>query len=387
MIYLDNAATSFPKPREVVEEVRRCLTRYGGNPGRGSHTLALHAAEKVFECRMLAAETFGVEDPARVFFTMNTTHGLGTVIKGTLRQGDHVLISDLEHNAVWRPIHRLAAEGKITYDVFPSMTGQERQSPTRICAAIARLCRPETRMLIATAASNLCAATLPIAEIGAFCHRHGILFVVDGAQAAGHMPIAVDSLALDALCVPGHKGLLGPTGCGMVILGQDFLPEPLTEGGNGVDSLRGDMPDFSPERYEAGTLPVAAIAGLCEGLRWLSHTGLAAVAEHEKSLYRRAREIVGNLPDYEMYAPMYEGATLLFNLRGVPSERLTAYLNDRGICTRGGYHCSALGHRMLGTPDGGAVRVSVGPFNTMAQMELLGSALSEAACELGHPTK
>lgn len=381
MIYLDNAATSFPKPREVIEEVRRAMTRYGGNPGRGSHEPARQAAEKVFACRSLAAELFGVEDPARVFFTMNTTHGLNTVIKGTLRKGDHVLISDLEHNAVWRPIHRLAVEGKITYDIFPTLTGEARQNPTRICAAIARLCRPETRMLIATAASNLCSATLPIAEIGAFCHRHGIFFVVDGAQAAGHIPIAVDSLALDALCVPGHKGLLGPTGCGMVILGQDFLPEPLTEGGNGVDSLEGDMSETLPERYEAGTLPVAAIAGLCEGLRWISHTGIEAIAEYERSLYRRAREIVGNISGYDIYAPDYEGATLLFNRRGMPSEHLAAALNEKGICTRAGYHCSALGHRTLGTPEGGAVRVSVGPFNTLSQIEALGLALREIVME------
>lgn len=382
MIYLDHAATSFPKPREVVEEVHRALTRYGGNPGRGLHLPARLAAGKVYDCRVAAAELFGMDDPLRVFFTMNTTQGLNTVIKGTLKEGDHVLISDMEHNAVWRPIFRLAEEGKITYDVFPTLTGEERQSPTRICAGIARLCRPNTRMVIATAASNLCSTLLPIAEIGAFCHRHGILFVVDGAQAAGHVPIALDALAVDALCVPGHKGLQGPTGCGMVLLGKDFLPTSLCEGGNGVDSLEGYMPDFSPERYEAGTLPVAAIAGLCEGMRFLSRTGLDAIGEHERALYRRAREIVGNLPPYEMYAPMYEGGILLLNLRGVPSEKLASFLDEKGICTRAGYHCSALGHKTLGTPEGGACRLSFGVFNTSAQIEAMGSALREAAKQL-----
>lgn len=378
---MDNAATSFPKPRCVVREVVRAMTHYGGNPGRGSHALAMQAAEKVFECRSLAASLFGVDDPARVFFVMNTTHGLNTVIKGCLRRGDHVLISDLEHNAVWRPIHAMAADGEIRYDVFPTLTGEERQTPIRICSAIARLCRPNTRLVVATAASNLCAATLPIAEIGAFCHRHGILFVVDGAQAAGHFPIAVDSLPVDALCVPGHKGLLGPTGCGMVILGKDFLPKPLTEGGNGIDSLSGDMSALSPERYEAGTLPVAAIGGLCEGMRWLSSVGLEAIAEHERTLYRRAREIVGNLSDFEIYAPAYEGAVLLCNRKGMPSERLSASLDERGICTRGGYHCAALAHQTLGTPEGGALRISVGPFNTMSQIEALGTALWEISKE------
>ena len=177
MIYFDNAATSFPKPREVTEEVARCISRYGGNPGRGSHSLSMAAAEKVFECRSLLADTFGVSDPARVFFTLNTTHALNTVIKGALSHGDHVLISDMEHNAVYRPIYALAEAGIISYDIFPSMTADERQSPTRICARIARLVRAETRMLIASWSSNLCSATLPVREIGEFCRKRGIIFI------------------------------------------------------------------------------------------------------------------------------------------------------------------------------------------------------------------
>ena len=381
MIYLDHAATSFPKPRAVIEEMRRCMTQYGGNPGRSGHALSLAASNKIFECRTLAASLFGVDDPARVFFTMNTTQALNTVIKGTLREGDHVLISDLEHNAVYRPIVKLAEEGKITYDVFPTMVGDIRQSATRICAGIARLRRPETRMVIATAASNICSAMLPIAEIGAFCHRHGVLFVVDGAQAAGHLPLAVDSLALDALCVPGHKGLYGPQGCGMVILGKDFVPDSLYEGGNGVDSLSGFMPHESPERFEAGTLPTPAIAGLCEGLRWVMERGVDSVHVHEVSLYHRAREGLGNLKGVTMLAPMYEGAVLSFNVDGLPSERVAGMLNERGICVRGGYHCTALGHKTLGTPDGGAVRASFGAFNTPYEIDALVTTVSSIAKE------
>ncbi len=375
MIYFDHAATSFPKPRAVIDEVRRCMTQYGGNPGRSGHTLSLAASNKIFECRTLAASLFGVDDPARVCFTMNTTQALNTVIKGTLKAGDHVLISDLEHNAVYRPIVRLAEEGKITYDVFPTMVGDIRQSAVRICAGIARLCRPETRMVIATCASNICSATLPIADIGAFCHRHGILFVADGAQAAGHMPLSVDALALDALCVPGHKGLQGPQGCGMVILGKDFVPAPLCEGGNGVDSLSGLMPSESPERFEAGTLPTPAIAGLCEGLRWVTEHGVESIHAHEMSLYQRAREGLGNLPGVTMLAPMYAGSVLSFYVDGMPSERVAALLNERGICVRGGYHCSALGHKTLGTPDGGAVRVSFGAVNTAYEVDALVDAV------------
>ena len=377
MIYLDHAATSFPKPRAVIEEIRRCMTQYGGNPGRSGHALSMAAAEKIFECRNLAAEFFGVDDPARVFFTMNTTQGLNTVIKGTLKQGDHVLISDLEHNAVYRPIVELAEEGRITYDVFPTMVGEVRRSASAICVEIARLCRPETRMVIATCASNICSATLPIAEIGAFCHGRGILFVADGAQAAGHMSLSLDTLALDALCVPGHKGLYGPQGCGMVLLGKDFLPDPLCEGGNGVDSLSGHMPLDAPERYEAGTLPTPAIAGLCEGLRWVLERGVENIHAQEIQLYHRAREALGNMQGITMYAPMYAGATLLFNVDGILSERVASLLNERGICTRAGYHCTALGHRTLETPDGGAVRVSFGAQNTAHEVDAFLDAVAK----------
>ncbi len=381
MIYLDHAATSFPKPCAVIEETWRCLTRYGGNPGRSGHALSLAASKKIFECRALAAELFGIDDPARVIFTMNTTQGLNTVIKGALREGDHVVISDLEHNAVYRPIVALAEEGKITYDVFPTMVGAVHRSASGICAEIARLCRPETRMVVATCASNICSATLPIAEIGAFCRSRGILFVADGAQAAGHVPLAVDALSLDALCVPGHKGLYGPQGCGMVILGKDFLPDPLVEGGNGVDSLSGLMPLESPERFEAGTLPTPAIAGLSEGLKWVMARGVESIHAHEVTLYHRAREALGNMFGVTMYAPMYEGAVLSFNVDGLPSERVAGKLNERGICVRGGYHCSALGHKTLGTPDGGAVRASFGANNTVHDVDALIHAVAKITGE------
>ena len=363
-MYFDHAATSFPKPRAVVDEVRRCLVQYGGNPGRSGHRLSLAAAEKIFACRVRAADLLGVDDPARVFFTMNTTQALNIVIKGLLRQGDHVLISDLEHNAVYRPIVKLAEEGRITYDVFSTMVGDVHRSPYAICGNIARLCRPDTRMVVATCASNICSATLPIAEMAAFCRKRGILFVADGAQAAGHMPISADAWGVDALCLPGHKGLLGPQGCGLCVLGKEILPDTLFEGGNGVDSLSGLMPTDSPERFEAGTMPTPAIAGLCEGIRFVAERGVESIAAHERALYCRLREGLGNMQGVTLHAPMYEGATLSFSLDGLPSERVAALLDARGICTRGGYHCTALGHKTLGTPDGGAVRASFGVHNT-----------------------
>ena len=377
MIYLDNAATSFPKPRAVYEEVVRCMMTYGGNPGRGSHALSMLAAEKIYECRALAAEFFGVDEPERVFFTLNTTHALNTVLKGLLRVGDHVLISDIEHNAVYRPIWKLAEEGKITFGTFDSMVKDPERNAAAICADVVRRLHPRTRMIVSTHTSNICSVGMPIRELAALCRKNRIFFVVDGAQSAGHELISVDEMGIDALCVPGHKGLYGPQGCGMVILGKGIQLSTLTEGGNGVLSLEGAMPSFSPERYEAGTLPTPAIAGLYEGLRSVQTLGVAAIGEYERSLFRRSAELLGNTKGIELYAPQYEGGTLLFNCKGIDAENVGRRLNERGICVRSGYHCSALGHKTLQTPTGGAVRVSFGIYNTVSDVERLYEAVRE----------
>ena len=377
IIYLDNAATTFPKPRCVVEEVTRSIVKYGGNAGRGSHSIALSAAEKVFECRSFAADFFDAEGPESVFFAQNTTYALNCVIKGLLRPGDHVIISDMEHNAVYRPIWKMAKEGLIEYDVFRSMAGDERRNPTRICASIARLLRPNTRLVVCTHISNLCALRMPISQIGHFCRRHGVYFAVDGAQSAGHEAISMKNMCIDALCVPSHKGLYGIQGGGMVILGKDCWLETLAEGGNGVNSLEGGMPDFSPERYEAGTLPLPAIAGLCEGLHWVSELGVDNIAAHERALFCYARELLGKIDRVKLYGSEYEGSTLLFGVEGKSSEEIARELDSFGICVRGGYHCSALGHKTLGTLDSGAVRVSFGAFNRSSHVEGLEYALRQ----------
>ena len=382
LIYLDNAATSYPKPPEVYSEVIRALVQYGGNPGRGSHKLSLAASEKIFECREVAATLFGVATPERVFFTLNTTHGLNTVIKGILRKGDHVLLSDMEHNAVYRPIYKMAKSGIISYDVFNTFATDPQRSAARICGDIARKLRKNTRLVICNHCSNICSLTLPICEIARFCHSAGVLFAVDGAQSAGHERILVDEMGIDALCVPGHKGLYGPQGCGMVILGQGISLGTLTEGGNGIGSLEGAMPDFSPERYEAGTLPTPAIAGLCEGMRFIGAIGEDTVSTREKELYRQARERLEMIGGVRIYLPEYEGATLLFNIDGIPADRVGELLNKRGICVRSGYHCTALGHRTLGTVDSGAVRVSFGVFNDTRDVQCLCDRVNEIVKEM-----
>ncbi|MBE6535949.1 MAG: aminotransferase class V-fold PLP-dependent enzyme [Ruminococcaceae bacterium] len=381
MIYLDNAATTFPKPIPVIEEVRRCMLTYAGNPGRGAHALSLMAAERVYECRELLARMFGAEDVDRVFFIPNTTYGINSVIKGTLKRGDHVIISDMEHNAVFRPIYKLAEAREIEYDVFDTCTCQYRQNPDSICQEILKLVRPNTKMVFCVHGSNICSEVLPIAQIGKLCKRLGIFFAVDGAQSAGHVPIDIGKMNIDALCLPGHKGLYGPQGSGAVILGKEIVLDTLVEGGNGIDSLSGEMSAQSPERYEAGTVAVPAIAGFYAALKWLDGYGIERIGAEEKRLGRRLTDMLGSIRGVSVYAPQYEGGTVLFNIDGVSSESCAAYLSTRGICTRGGYHCAALAHGTLGTPEGGAVRASVGMFNTEADISGLWRALRDASFE------
>lgn len=376
LIYLDNAATSYPKPPEVYGEVVRSLIQYGGNPGRGSHKLSVSAAEKIYECRERLGRLFGA-DTERVFFTLNATYALNTVIKGVLRKGDHVLISDLEHNAVYRPIYKLTAQGFIDYDVFKSFCSDPQRSAARICGDIARRMRKNTRLLICTHQSNISSVTMPIREISELCRRCGVLCLVDGAQSAGHTDISVDDLGLSALCIPSHKGLYGPCGCGAVILGKGLRLSTLVEGGNGVDSLDGRMADLSPERYEAGTLPTPAIGGLCEGVKFIESVGTRTVAEREAELFRYTRDELLSIRGVKIYLPEQVGSTLLFNIDGISSERIGDELGKKGICVRSGYHCTSLGHRTLGTADGGGVRVSFGLFNDKHDIDRLAEAVME----------
>ena len=377
MIYLDNAATSFPKPRRVMEEQLRCMQFYGGNPGRGSHTLALAAAEKIYECREELSSFLGSDNPENVIFTMNTTMALNTAIKGLLRHGDHVLISDMEHNAVFRPIYKLARDGVITYDVFKTFPTNPSRKEEMISASILEKIRPNTRMLICAHASNICSATLPLKEIGALCRKKGILFVVDAAQSAGHLPINMQEMKIDALCVPGHKGLWGPQGCGALVLNEGIVADTLMEGGSGYNSLEGSMPEEAPERYEAGTLPTPAIAGLTEGIREVKRFGIDYIHSHECALIARLSERLTALPKVALYAPHHKGSVLLFSLKDISADRIGTFLNERGFCVRTGFHCAALAHATLETPSSGAVRVSPSLFNTTAQIDTFCDTLRE----------
>ncbi len=374
-IYLDTAATSFQKPPEVLRAMTEHMTYKGGNPGRGAHRLSLAAAEEVYDCRVAAAELFGSSHPERVVFTMNTTHALNLAIQGCLSRGDHVLCSDMEHNSVWRPLWMMQKAGVITYDVFSTFPAALIRTEDMILQDIERRLTPKTRMVVCAHASNICSASLPIGAIGKLCRERGLLFVVDAAQSAGILDIDMESMYIDALCVPGHKGLFGPQGVGMLLLGERAEPAPLLLGGNGVDSLSGGMSDALPERYEAGTLPGGCIAGLRAGIDFVRRTGIDSIRRHEEMLGARLRSALRPMPHVTLYAPQHEGGVVLFSVRGMSSEEVGGFLDRVGICVRPGFHCAALAHATLGTPAEGAVRVSFGYFNTEKECDSMISAV------------
>lgn len=370
IIYFDNAATTYPKPESVIMATVDCMKSYCGNPGRGSHPLAMKSAEKVFETREAVAELFDAS-PENVIFTLNTTHALNLAIKGVMKGGGHMLISDMEHNSVLRPAAKLAQEGAIRYDVFKTRQNGRELSPKDILDGIIKKLRPNTKLLTCIHSSNICSYTLPIREIGQFCHRHGILFCVDAAQSAGHIPIDMREDHIDLLCLPAHKGLYSPQGLGILILGNN-VPKlnTLTEGGNGVHSLELSMGELSPERYESGTLCTPAIAGLCAGIEFLREFGIESIARHERSLWNKAYDSLSAIPQIRIYDEN-AGSVLLFNIDGIPSDALGNELSMRGICLRTGYHCAPLAHKTLHTPEGGALRLGFGIFNTETEIEKL----------------
>lgn len=381
-IYLDNAATSFPKPNAVTDEVARCMREYCGNPGRGGHPLAMAAAEKIFECREVLADFFGAPDPSGVIFTQNCTSALNLAIKGSVHEGWHFVTSDLEHNSVRRPLERLSNDGIADYTRFSLLADIRGRSVQRILNGIAGAVRQNTRAIIVTAGSNICSVPVPLFEIGQFCRRHGLLFIVDGAQAAGHIPIDMKQMNIDILALPGHKGLFGPQGSGALIIGEDIKLRTLYEGGSGSASFDPDMPEDPPERYEAGTLSTPAIAGLCEGVKAVKQMGVEYISAHEKKLFLLTRNELSCIPGCVLYAAEHPGSVLTFNLRGIPCDRVACELGMRGICVRAGIHCAPWAHEALGSIDG-SVRVSFSPFNTERDAEVLCSAVRDirnAAC-------
>jgi len=372
MIYLDNAATSYPKPEAVYRKNDDVLRHRSGNPGRGTHTLAMLAEEEVYRCRETVASFFGVT-PERVVFTYNTTYALNMAMKTAYRHGT-VFISDLEHNSVRRPAVTLTNDVRI----FPSCLNDEPPVRTQKIMDNLKKTIGRTRegIVICTAASNICGATMPIREIGQLCRERGFYFIVDGAQAGGCLDIQVDRDNIDALCLPAHKGLLGVQGVGLLLLGsQNKNLRTWVEGGSGLISKNITMPSLPPERFEAGTLAVAPIAALTAGLEFISSVTVDAIRRHEENLtayaYHNLREQLHD--KIRFYYPELGGTILSFNLCNRSPTETARLLDDNEICTRDGLHCAALAHQTIGSD--GTVRISPGYFNTYEDIERLTEVL------------
>ena len=359
MIYLDNAATTFPKPECVLDEINNCLKNYCGNPGRSSHIMSVKSSEIIYDTRVLIGEMFNAS-PENVVFTYNTTYALNIAIKSNYIDGSHILISDIEHNSVYRPVLALAKDKKITFDIF-STDGTDEE----ILENVKQKLKRNTKMIICTHMSNISSRRLPIEKIGKLCHSLGINFIVDGAQSAGIYKIDVSNMYIDALCIPAHKSLYGPQGVGIIVFRSYRQGRTLFEGGSGIDSLDENMPDFLPERYEAGTLSTPSIAGLNKALEWVKAISIDRIRCHEEGLYSLLISNLSKNEHIEMYRDKkHLGNTLLFNCKNMSSQSLNDELNKRDICVRSGLHCSPLGHKAIKGDTKGAVRVSFGVFNT-----------------------
>lgn len=377
MIYLDNAATSWPKPPGVIAAMTKTLCEAGGNPGRSSHPLALRAAESVLDCRENLAELFNAANPLSFCFASNATEALNLALKGLLKPGDHVVCTSMEHNSVWRPLWRLQKEG-VCFSIA-------RASPTGVVSvdSIVREIRPQTRMIAAIHASNVNGAINPIGDLGALARKRGLVFLVDAAQTAGSVPIDIAAMQIDLLAFPGHKGLLGPVGTGGLYIGDRVELEPLREGGTGSESASPEQPKYLPDRHEAGTLNTVGISGLNEGVRYLLRKGVAAIQRREWRLTQRLIEGLAGIAGVTVYGPGVNrprAAVVSFNVAGRDPGWVAEQLDrDFGIACRPGLHCAYLAHQTQGTARIGTVRLSPGPFTTEQEIDTAVLAVQASA--------
>lgn len=376
MIYLDNAASSHPKPEAVYQAVERAV-RIGANPGRSAHRAAFDAAREVFEARGLVAELLGLGDPARVIFTLNATHALNLALKGALRPGDHVVTTSMEHNSVLRPLHHLGGLGVATTAVAADAEG--RVDP----AAVERALRPETRLVALCHASNVCGTLQDAEAVGEICRRRGVLFLLDASQTAGCVPLDAARLGVHLLAAPGHKGLLGPQGTGILWVAPGVELCTVLEGGTGTHSEQREMPEELPENLEPGTLNTPGVAGLAAGVRYLLERGVAEVRRAEEAILAWLLPELLAIPGLVLYGPREpEGrvAVVSFNLAGRDGAHVGFALDEAyGIAVRVGLHCAPDAHRSLGSFPAGSVRASFGPFNTLSDAEALVRAVRELA--------
>jgi cysteine desulfurase family protein len=363
--YLDSAATTLQKPDSVSRAVQNAM-RQMASPGRGSHRPAMLAAETMFACRQAAGELFHVRDPDRVVFTFNATHGLNIAIHTLVKPGDTVLITGFEHNAVTRP---LAAIDNITIRVAASPLFQ----PEILLQNFIRQLTPEVNAVIVTHVSNVFGYIIPVPEIAALCREHHIPLIVDASQSAGCLPLDLDGWEAAFIAMPGHKGLYGPQGTGILLCGSERC-EPLLRGGTGSASAIQTMPEFLPDRLEAGTHNVPGIAGLLAGLNFIKSKTSKAIFEHEQKLTAQTASALSHISGVEVFSSnrfLTQAGVLSFRLQAFDCEEVGEELSRRQIAVRSGLHCAPLAHNSAGTFESGTVRASFSAFNSLRDCDRL----------------
>lgn len=374
MIYLDNAATTYPKPREVYRKWQTAMSVCGANPGRSGHDFSIKTAEEVYKSREICAEFFGAQ-PENTVFTLNCTHALNFAIKGIAKKNCHFVTSDMEHNAAIRPVYAAvsAVGGSCTmFEAAPDIEQTVRNAENAL--------RKDTAALVCTAASNVFGLRTPVKELGEMCRRHGVCFILDAAQGAGILPITLSD-GPNIICAAGHKGLYGPMGTGLMITDGEFKLNTIIEGGTGSASESVLQPDFTPDRFESGTINTAGAVALGEGVRFVMRKTPRVILEHEIMLCERfcaaAERISGiilhnmiTLQNRTIYAPVVS-----FNFEDISSEEGAHLLSENGFYMRGGLHCAPLAHKKIGTINGGTIRFSPSAFNTAREVDLLADAL------------
>jgi cysteine desulfurase/selenocysteine lyase len=376
MIYLDNAATSFPKPEAVYQTLDRFARTDLANPGRAGHKMALAAERALDDCRHLLNQFFHGEGPERFIFTLNCTDALNMAFKGILKDGDHVITTDLEHNSVSRPLRAMELAGKITLTRISADQGGT-VDPDDIKKALT----PKTRLIAMTHCSNVLGTVQPIQAIGEMARKNEILFLVDAAQTAGVIPIDIQTMGIDLLAFPGHKSLLGPTGTGSLYVGPAAIVGAWREGGTGGDSSSETQPRDYPYFLEGGTPNVLGVAGWAAGIKYVTEQGLAKIHAHEVELIERLWKRLDEIGGYEVFGHRDMSrrvGTVSLRSELLPAAEIGGILDQAfEIAIRPGLHCAPYIHRAIGTFPDGAVRISPGPFNTAADIDALANALAE----------
>lgn len=376
MIYLDNAATTWPKPRNTANVVADTIINRGANPGRGNYKMAALSSETVYNCRSHAAAFFGARSPEYVIFTASCTHSINYVLKGVLSAGDHVIISNMEHNAVTRPVMQLAKRG-----VQFSIAKVHECDPEATVAEFRKKLRPNTKLIFCTHASNVFGIKLPVAQIGELAARNGVLFGIDCAQSAGTAELDLNKIHADYLCMPAHKGLYGTMGLGLLIVNSNAPLATVIEGGTGSLSGVNTQPDFLPDRLESGTLNVPSIAALDVGLTFIETVGRETIETHEMKLINMAYDKISSMPQCSLYTarpcPETHVPLLSFNFNDIPSDEIAEKLGAHDVAVRAGLHCAGEAHRAMGTEKMGTVRICPSAFTSIDEMNQFLSVLDK----------